>query len=94
MKTLEEFLSSYYKNKRINEETENEETESTSENEIKQEKEKPAKEISSKYFFKNILFFTNERDSAKNKATGWGKYLSGREKWNHLLRSRLHLADV
>ena len=67
MKTLEEFLSSYYKNKRINEETENEETESTAENEIKQEKEKPVKEISSKYFFKNILFFTNERDSAKNK---------------------------
>lgn len=67
MKTLEEFLSSYYKNKRINEETENEETESTAENEIKQEKEKPDKEISSKYFFKNILFFTNERDSAKNK---------------------------
>ena len=38
MKTIEEFLSSYYKNKRINEETENEETESTAENEIKQEK--------------------------------------------------------
>ena len=45
MKTLEEFLSSYYKNKRINEETENEETESTAENEIKQEKEKPETEI-------------------------------------------------
>lgn len=80
MKTFEEFLNKYYNNKIFVTEENNMEDEKNnerSENEIKSEETEIEKEDkkdlnkskneNNKLFFKNILFFTNERRAEKNK---------------------------
>lgn len=66
MKTFEEFLKSRYKSK-IYEEQVNDEIESRTENEIDNVNKDIDTKTNKQYFFENILFFTNERDSKKNK---------------------------
>ena len=80
MKTFEEFLNKYYNNKifvteenNMEDEKNNERTENeikSEETEIEKEDKKglnKSKNENNKLFFKNILFFTNERRVEKNK---------------------------